>query len=41
MFYFSSVRIAPKYSPNTNTYQLRTKSVPDCTAPVFNEKFSL
>ncbi|VDP25298.1 unnamed protein product [Schistosoma curassoni] len=37
----SQVRIAPKYSPNTNTYQLRTKSVPDCTAPVFNEKFSL
>ncbi|VDO72704.1 unnamed protein product [Schistosoma margrebowiei] len=37
---FVEVRIAPKYSPNTNTYQLRTKSVPDCTAPVFNEKFS-
>ncbi|XP_018650451.1 hypothetical protein Smp_124710 [Schistosoma mansoni] len=38
---FVEARIAPKYSPNTNTYQLRTKSVPDCTAPVFNEKFSL
>uniref|UniRef100_A0A3Q0KKP8 C2 domain-containing protein n=1 Tax=Schistosoma mansoni TaxID=6183 RepID=A0A3Q0KKP8_SCHMA len=37
---FVEARIAPKYSPNTNTYQLRTKSVPDCTAPVFNEKFS-
>ncbi|CAH8475640.1 unnamed protein product [Schistosoma turkestanicum] len=37
---FVEIRIAPKYSPNISTYQLRTKSVPDCTAPVFNENFS-
>ncbi|KAK4469127.1 hypothetical protein MN116_006711 [Schistosoma mekongi] len=38
---FVEIRIAPRNSPHCNTYQLRTKSVPDCTAPVFNEKFSL
>ncbi|CAH8502601.1 unnamed protein product [Heterobilharzia americana] len=37
---FVEIRIAPKYAPQSTTYQLRTKSVPDCTSPVFNEKFS-
>ncbi|CAH8838082.1 unnamed protein product [Trichobilharzia szidati] len=37
---FVEIRIAPKHAPHCTAYQLRTKSVPDCTAPVFNEKFS-
>ncbi|TNN08611.1 hypothetical protein EWB00_006871 [Schistosoma japonicum] len=37
---FVEIRIAPRHLPHCNTYQLRTKSVPDSTAPVFNEKFS-